>query len=110
MIRMQGDRGEASQETGSWTRHPALKDLFDPPRRTRRAQIAAALFGLLLVTSLTVPAVTDEKVAPGMTVAMSGLTAIFFADLLDPELHHFVVCLRFVGLAIGVFGLVLQFI
>jgi len=110
MIRVQDDRGDASEETDRWTRHASLKDVFDPPRRTRRAQVTATLFGLLLVTSLAVPAVTDEEVATGVTIVMVGMTAISFADLLDPGLHRFVVGLRFIGLAIGVFGLVLQFI
>lgn len=81
--------------------HGLRDEFFGPPRPSARAQIFAALFALLTVTSI---ALLDS---PGQPLMYSGITAMAFADLLDPNLHRFFVALRLVGPAIALFGFVL---
>lgn len=43
-----------------------------------------------------------------MTLIFSGLTALFFSDLLDPGLRRFIIALRIAGPLIALTGFVLQ--
>lgn len=69
-----------------------------------------AAFGLLLVANVAVPALSRIEAFPVGTLLCLGFMVMGFAELLDPKLYRLVVTLRFVGLAVALFGLVLRFV
>ncbi len=90
---------------GSTSPPSGLRDeLLGPPRPSTRGQVFAAAFGLLLITSLAVPATSQS-----VELALGGITAMGFAELLDRTLHRFVICLRFIGLVVALSGGILPF-
>ncbi|RCW44656.1 hypothetical protein DFQ14_104245 [Halopolyspora algeriensis] len=65
-------------------------------------------FGLLMVMSLAISALSEAEAFPEGTMTFSGLMAMGFAELLDPKLHRFVVTMRFVGAGTALFGAALR--
>jgi len=89
-------------------RHRPMSDELLVPRPTRRGQIATTLFGLLAITSVAVPAVSDVAPMPATTLINIGCMLMCgFAELVDRSLRMFSRALRLVGAGIAVFGFVL---
>lgn len=84
----------------------------NPPngRRPRPApQISSALFALLLLASLAIPAFWEVAPIPGSSLVFAGLMLLTgLAELLDPSLRRFATALRWGGGAMAVLGLVAQ--
>ncbi|WP_087007838.1 hypothetical protein [Brevibacterium yomogidense] len=92
-------------------RRPVRSGLFGPPRRSRAAQFSVVGFGLLLVVSLVITALSDAEVSPGLALTFTGLMFLCgVAELLDSEQVRFAIVLRLTGAAIAALGLVLQLI
>lgn len=105
------EQRDAYRESDSPAHHRAQgSGLLDLPRRDVRSQFMVATFGLLLVTSVVIPALSRVESMPEFTMISFGMAAAGFAELLDPKLYRFVVTLRFVGPAVALFGLALRFV
>ena len=72
-------------------------------------QISAALFALLLVASLAIPAFSDVAPMPGLSLVFAGLLLLTGpAELLHPRPRRCAAALRWGGAAMAVLGLVAQ--
>ena len=106
------ERAHTPLDTGTTSGWNTLrKELFGPPRPGRRAQFFVVSFGLLLVMSLAIPALSGVDASPGLSLVFSGLMIMGgFAELLDPRQHRFIVALRLAGAGTALFGATLQFL
>lgn len=91
---------------------PTVRDeFFGPPRPTRRAQLSAVTFGLLLVASLVIPAFTDTQAMPGLSLVCLGMLLLLgVAELMDASQQRFIIAVRWGAMAIALLGLVIQLV
>ncbi|MGP9538085.1 DUF2975 domain-containing protein [Brachybacterium sp. AOP43-C2-M15] len=93
------------------SRPTVREELIGPPRPSGRAHVSVIAFGVLMIASLVIDAVTPVSPNPGATLVFAGL--MFFmgvAELLDPGRKRLVLGVRFGGMAIALLGLVIQLV
>ncbi|MGP5229206.1 hypothetical protein, partial [Arthrobacter rhombi] len=89
---LQGTQPDTGATSG-W--NTLRKELFGPPRLGKRPQFFVVSFGLLLVVSLAIPALSGVDASLGLSLVFSGLMIMGgFAELLDPRQRRFIVALR----------------
>lgn len=96
------DPSDAPRWTSPW------RELVSAPRPSGRAQVFAALWGLLVVIYVGLPAVSTIAVPDGLTLTAVGILGLGIAELLDPGLRGFAIGLRCTGMATALVGMVAQ--
>jgi len=100
---------QTATRTRPASRTTVRDELLAPPRPSRRAQFSVVAFGLLLVASLVIPAVTDTAPVPGLSLVFAGMMILLgFAELLDASKRRFVIGLRVGGTAMALLGFAIQ--
>lgn len=103
---------DQSDSRTSYASRPTLRDeLVGPPRATRRAHFSVVGFGLLLVASLVIPAVSDTEAIHGFSLVALGMMLLLgFAELMDASNRRLIIVVRVSGLAVALLGFAIQLV